>query len=150
MLGGDHDVSLLETIGAHKGVDARDLDVIEFLAGFLDHGLVGSSVNDENQCVIVFNGLDCALSAQRVLDDGVLVPGRLLLDASSGVLGLSGEGKGLGASESGVSPDLVLSDSVGTFLHGDGGCLRLGLNSKMLQEIILTPFFGIVSLLFNI
>ena len=95
------------------------------MASFLDHWLVSSSVNDEHQCIVVFNGLDGALSAQGVLDDGVLVPGRLNLNGSSGILGLAGKSESLGSSEGGVGPNLVLSDAVGTLLDGAGGVLGL-------------------------
>ena len=95
------------------------------MASFLDHWLVSSSVNDEHQCIVVFNGLDGALSAQWVLDDSVLIPGRLGLDAGSGVLGLAGESKSLGSSEGGVGPNLVLSDAVATLLNRVGSSLGL-------------------------
>ena len=95
------------------------------MASFLDHWLVSSSVNDEHQCIVVFNGLDGALSAQGVLDDSVLVPGRLNLNGSSGILGLAGKSESLGSSEGGVGPNLVLSDAVGTLLDGAGGGLGL-------------------------
>ncbi len=97
------------------------------MASFLDHWLVSSSVNDEHQCIVVFNGLDGALSAQRVLDDGVLVPCRLYLDAVSGVLRLACKSESLGSSESGVGPNLVLSDAVRSLLDGCGGGLWLSL-----------------------
>ena len=87
------------------------------MAGFLDHGFVGSSVNDEHQCIVVFDGLDGALSAEGILDDGVLVPGLFLLDALSLILGFTSKGQGLGSSESGLGPHLVLSDGVSAFLH---------------------------------
>ena len=80
LFGGDNDVSLLESIWSDESVNSGNLDIVEFLAGLLNHGLVGSSVNDEHQCVVVFDGLDGALSGEGVLDDGVLVPGLLLLD----------------------------------------------------------------------
>ncbi len=95
------------------------------MASFLDHWLVSSSVNDEHQCIVVFNGLDGALGAQWVLNDGVLVPGRLNVNGSSGVLGLASKSKSLGSSEGGVCPNLVLSDAVGTLLDGASGGLGL-------------------------
>ena len=58
MLGSNDDVGLLESVWSHEGVHSGHLDVIEVVAGFLDHWLVGSSVYDEHQCVVVFNGLD--------------------------------------------------------------------------------------------
>ncbi len=163
MLCRDHDVSLLEAVGSNKGVNSGDLDAIEILASFLDHRLVGSSVNDEHQCIVVFNGLDGALSAQWVLDDGVLVPGWLQLDASSSVLGGTGESESLGSSEGGVGPNLVLSDTVASLLNSGGGSLGLRLKKVTVrislikiraicqnqQAALLTPFFGIVEFLFN-
>ena len=133
MLSGDHDVCLLEAIGSDEGVHSRDLDVVELLAGFLDHWFVSFHVHDEHQCVVVFNGLDGALSAQWVLDDGILVPGLLSLDASSGVLGGTGKSEGLGSSEGGVGPHLVLSDCVASLLHGRGGSLGLSLFKNRLD-----------------
>ena len=97
------------------------------MASFLDHWLVSSSVNDEHQCIVVFNGLDGALSAQGVLDDGVLVPGGLSLHASSGVLGGTRQSESLGSSEGGIGPNLVLSDAVATLLNSGGGGLGLSL-----------------------
>ena len=97
------------------------------MASFLDHWLVSSSVNDEHQCIVVFNGLDGALSAQWVLDDSVLVPGRLGLDAGPGILGLAGESKSLGSSEGGIGPNLVLSNGVATLLNSGGSGLWLSL-----------------------
>ncbi len=160
LLSRDHDVGLLEAVGSDEGVHSGDLDAVEFLASFLDHWLVGSSVNNEHEGVAVLNGLDGALSAQGVLDDGVLVKGRLLLHAGSRVLGLAGESEGLGSSEGGVSPNLVLSDSVASLLHGGGGSLGLSLHDNRRlrtdsnggkerhagagSKEALTDFFGIV------
>ena len=127
LLSRDHDISLLEAVGSDECVDSRDLDVIEFLASFLDHWLVSSSVNDEHQCIVVFNGLDGALSAQRVLNDGVLVPGLLQLDALSSVLGSAVKSESLGSSEGGVGPNLVLSDAVSSLLDSSGGSFGLSL-----------------------
>ena len=86
------------------------------MASFLDHWLVGSNVNNEDEGVVVLNCLNGALSAQWVLDDGVLVPGLFLLDALSSVLGGTCKSESLGSSEGGVGPDLVLSDAVASLL----------------------------------
>ena len=91
------------------------------MAGLLDHGLVGPSVDDEDEGVVVFDGLDGALSAQGVLDDSVLVPCLLLLHTLAFVLGLPVEGEGDGASEGDLGPHSVLSLGVGALLDG-GGC----------------------------
>ncbi len=130
----DHDVCLFEAVGSNKGVNSRDLDAIEFLASFLDHRLISSSVNDEHQRIVVFNGLDGALGAQGVLDDGVLVPGRLQLHASSCVLRSTSERESLWSSEGGVGPNLVLSDAVASLLNSGGG--GLGLSLKITVRIL--------------
>ena len=104
------------------------------MASFLDHRLVSSSVNYEHQRIVVFNGLDGALGAQGVLDDGVLVPGRLQLHASSGVLRSTSERESLWSSEGGVGPNLVLSDAVASLLNSGGG--GLGLSLKITVRIL--------------
>ena len=128
LIASNDDVCFLEPIGSHEGVHSRDLDVVEFLASFLDHWLVRSSVNDEHQGVVVLDGLDGTLCAQRVLYDRVLVPGLLLLNALPGILGGTGECQSLGSSEGGVGPDLVLSDTVASLLDGVGSGLGLSLH----------------------
>ena len=137
----DDDVGLLETVGSNESVNSWDLDAVEFLASFLDHWFVSSSVNNEHQCVVVFNGLDGALSAKWVLNDGVLVPGRHLLNTLSWVLGSTGESQGLRSSEGCVRPHLVLSDTVASYLDRGGG--GLGLSLQIITKVVLTPFFGI-------
>ena len=124
-LGSNDDVGLLETVGSVEGVDLGDLEVVEVLAGLLDQWFVGSSVDDEHEGVVVLNGLDGALGGQGVLDDGVLVPGLLLLNTLALVLGLSGQLQSLGSSEGGLGPHLVLSDGVLALLDSSGGGLRL-------------------------
>jgi len=79
ILGKDH-VSLLLTAGSNHSVYLADLDTIESNASLLDHGLSGALVNNEGESVVVFNGLDGALGAFGVLDNGILVPSDLLLD----------------------------------------------------------------------
>ena len=113
----DNNVGLLESIWSDEGVYSGDLDFVEILAGLLDHGLVGSSVNDEYQSVVVLNGFDGALSAQWVLYDGEHVPGLFLLNGVTDILGLSSKSKSLWSSEGGVGPHLVLSNSVTALLH---------------------------------
>ena len=103
VLGEDH-VSLLLATGSDHGVHLADLDVVKVLAGLLDHGLGGASVNHEHEGVVVLDGLDGRLGAAGVLHDGVLVPGDLLGNRVHDSLGLTGEGQSLGASEGGVVP----------------------------------------------
>ena len=103
VLGEDH-VSLLLATGGDHGVNLADLDVVEVLAGLLDHGLGGTAINHEDKGVVVLNSLDGRLGRTGVLHDGVLVPGDLLGNRVHDSLGLTGEGQSLGASEGGVVP----------------------------------------------
>ena len=123
LIGGENDVCLLEAIRSDKGVDSLDLDVIELLASFLDHGLVGPSVNNEYQCVVIFDSLDGAFSAEWVLYDGILVPCLFLLHTLPFILGFPVKSKGGGSSESDLGPHFVLSLGVDTFLNCSSGGL---------------------------
>ena len=73
MVGGEGAVSFLFTIGSHESVNSFDLDFVKFLAGLLDNGLLGTSVDNEDEGVVVFNGLDSAFGADGVLNNGVRV-----------------------------------------------------------------------------
>ena len=117
MFRGNDDVCLFETVWSDECVNSADLDVIEFLASFLDHWLVGSSVNDEHQCIAVFNGLDGAFGTQRILNDGVLVPGLFLLNTLSRVLWFTSKSQSLWSSEGSVGPHFVLSNGMASLLH---------------------------------
>ncbi len=114
-LGEDH-VGLLLATGGDHGVYLADLDRVELLAGLLDHWLSRTLVNDENQGVVVFNGLDGRLGAARVLHDGVLVPGVLLLDSVCNTFGFAREGQSLGTSEGDLGPGLSFGGIVGALL----------------------------------
>ena len=116
LLSWENDVGFLESVWSDQGVDWLDLDVIKILTSFLDHWLVSSAVNDENQGVVVFNGLDCAFSGEWVLNDGILIPGLFLLYDLSLILGSSGFLKGLGSSECDWAPDFVFSLTVSSLL----------------------------------
>lgn len=141
LFGWENDVSLLETVWSDQGVHWLDLDAIKFLASFLDHWLVSSSVHDENQCVVIFNGLDGTFSGKRVLDDGVLVPGLFLLYDLSFILGSSGLSQGLWSSECDFGPGSVPSLCVSSLLHG--GCGLLGLLKIWISEGRITGCFDI-------
>ena len=104
MVLGENHVSLLGSLRGDHGVDLADLDRVEVLASLLNHGLGGTSVNHEDEGVVVLDGLDGRFGRSGVLDDGVLVPGNLLGDRVDDSLGLTGKGKSLGASEGGVVP----------------------------------------------
>ena len=116
VLGEDH-VSLLGSLRGYHGVDLADLDRVEVLASLLNHGLGCTSVNHEDEGVVVLDGLDGRLGASGVLHDGVLVPGDLLGDRANDSLCLAGKGEGLGASEGSVVPFLRLDGGMSALLH---------------------------------
>ena len=116
MLRGESHVCFLQSVRSLESVHVLYLDIVKILAGFLDHGLVCSPVNDENQSVVVFNGLYCTFSGEGVLDNCVLVPGLFFLHALSGILWSSGEFLGHWSSEGNLSPHSVLSLGVSAFL----------------------------------
>ena len=126
VLGEDH-VSLLGSLRGDHGVDLADLDRVEVLASLLNHGLSGTSVDYEYEGVVVLDRLDGRLGASGVLDDGVLVPGDLLVDRVNDSLSLAGKGEGLGASEGGVVPFLGLGSGVNTLLNLFSNLLSLKL-----------------------
>ena len=87
------------------------------MASFLDSGLSGALVDNENQRVVVLDRLDGALRAQRILDDCVLVPSALLFDGLLDGDGLARKGLRLGQLERDFGPDLLFSCRVGTLLN---------------------------------
>ena len=85
--------------------------------GLLDQRLGGAFVNDKNESVVVFNSLDSAFGTSGLLNNGVLVPGDLLLDTVRNSFGFASKSKSLGASESDLVPLLGLGSGVGSLLH---------------------------------
>ena len=137
VLGKDH-VGLLLATGGDKGVYLADFDLVKLLASLFDHRLGGALVNHEDKGVVVFNSLDGTFGAAGELDHGELVPGVLLLDRVGDSFSLAGKGQGLGASESGFGPDLVLLRSVNALFGDFGNCLRLNSSiSPCLQTLHL-------------
>ncbi len=120
-----------------------NFDVVQLGAGLLDHGFVGSSVHDEHEGVVVLDGLNGTFGAEWVLDDSVLVPGGLLLDTLSFVLGLSGKLQCLWSSKCRVGPDFVLSDCVGALLDSIGSSFGWLGSLRKLNQSSLTTFFDI-------
>jgi len=117
LVGSESDISLLLTVGADEGVNSGDLDFVEVLAGALDDWLLCAAVTDEHEGVVLLNGLDGRLTAERELDDTVgvesLASGNSASDGNRGAL----LGLGNWASESNLMPHLPLSGVVDTFLH---------------------------------
>ena len=121
---GKMDVGLLESTGSDEGVDLVTFDAVEVLDGGLDLSLVGLDVDDEDEGVGVLDELHGGFGRQGVLDDGELVEGVLLGGGSGSVLGLAGEGEGVGAVEVdlGVNSGALLGDALLEAL-GDRCCL---------------------------
>ena len=57
ILGQDH-VGLLQAAGRNHRINLAHLDRVELLYSLLDQGLRGTAVNNEDECVVVFDGLD--------------------------------------------------------------------------------------------
>ena len=113
----DLDVGLLEALGGDERVDLLDFYAVELAASLLDKWLGGALVDDERESVVVFDGLDHALTGQRVLHDGVLVPGGLARHRVALHLGIARERFGLGESESDLVPDLRFFLGMSALLH---------------------------------
>jgi len=91
-----------------EGVDLDSVDVIEFLQGLLNLGLVGLDVDDENECVVLLNLLHCAFGVERVHNNLVLVKTGRMGNRLPRVLWCSGDLERLRAMEAGREPSLAL------------------------------------------
>lgn len=90
-----------------EGVDLDGIDVVELLQGVLDLSLVGQSVDDEDEGVVLLDLLHGALSVERVDDDLVGIEDGLRGDRLPGVFWLPGELEGLGLVEGRRETDLA-------------------------------------------
>ena len=84
--------------------------------------LVGLLLHDEDEGVVVLDGLDGRLSAQRMVNDVEAIVG-LLLDSSQDVLGRSFLSQSFWSSECNLGPDLAFTSLVRSLL--DSGCCLL-------------------------
>ena len=66
-------VSLLGSIGPDQCVDLLSRDLIQPVDSHLNLALVGLGIDDEYQCVVVFDLLHCRLSGEWELEDSMLV-----------------------------------------------------------------------------
>ena len=126
---GEDDISFLISSGTDEGVNSLNLDSVKFLAGLADHVLAGTTVYNEHEGVVIFNGFDGAFGAQRVFDHGVLVPGALLDNALFPGNGGAGKSEGLGLTEGDFVPLFSLLFGVCTFLNSSSS--RLCLNKQL-------------------
>ena len=90
-----------------EGVDLDGVNIIEFLQCLLDLSLVGLNIDDEDQGVVLLNLFHRTLGVERVDYDLVLIETGLMRDGFAGVLGRSGELKGLRSVESRRETDLA-------------------------------------------
>ena len=114
-------VSLLLSSWSVKSVDFLNLDFVELLASLSDHFLVSSFVNNENESVVILNGLDGGFTGKWVLDNSESVKGVVGSDGSEENLGASLLNLSLWSSEGDLVPNLVLLLSVNTLLDCGGG-----------------------------
>ena len=115
---------------------------------------------------MVFNRLDCAFSAERVLDDGVFVPCRLLLNASHWCNWLASFSQGPWTAEGDFGPNFRSFLGMSAFFHVFGDLFSLvtrnrrGVSMETLRRAgnwcscrvkLNTPltYFAILSLLNN-
>ena len=127
---GEHNVSLLESLWRDQCVNSLYLDVVQLTASLSDGWLSGSLVHLENESVVIFNGLDCSLTTDWVLDDGVLVPGRFLLHTSSWGEWLASNRQGFWSAESNFVPNLRSFLGMSAFLHVFGSLFGLLTQNK--------------------
>ena len=78
----NNNISLLLSVWSDKSVHFSNLDAVQVLASLFDCWLCGFLLNQKDESVVIFDGLDSALSAKWVLNDGEFVPGGFLLVAS--------------------------------------------------------------------
>lgn len=108
------DVAFLQTSRSNESVYFLAFNFVKILNGRLDLTFVGLNIDDENQCVAVFNQLHRRFCCQRILDNTELVNSALLRDAGSCILGLSRVLKGFGFVEVnfGVNTSSLLGNSL--------------------------------------
>ena len=58
LIAAEGNIGLLLSSWSVKSVDFLNLDFVELLASLSDHFLVALLVNDENESVVILNGLD--------------------------------------------------------------------------------------------
>ena len=91
-----------------KGVNFGNINVVQFLHCDLNLWLIGSEVNNEYQCIGVFDFLHGRLGSEWVLDNCKLVKFVNSWCRPSGVFWSSGETEGLGTMEVNGGSDLLL------------------------------------------
>ena len=122
LIAAEGNISLLLSSWCVKSVDFLNLDFVELLASLSDHFLVALLVNDENESVVILNGLDGGFTGKWVLDNSESVKSVVGFDGSEEDLGRSLLNGSLWSSEGDLVPDFSLLSSVSTLLNsGRGG-----------------------------
>ena len=70
-------------------VDLDGINIIEFLQGILNLSLVGFDVDNEDQCIVLFDLLHRAFCVQRMYDDLIFVEAFLMRYRLPWILGRS-------------------------------------------------------------
>lgn len=121
---------LLLAIWANERVDLGGRDVVELLEGALDLALVGSTVNDEDERVVLLDLLHGRLGVEREEDRAERIHARSMRHALARETRVLGQVKRLGTTERGVGAHLAHLGTRRTLqgsLLGSSGLSRLGL-----------------------
>ena len=118
-------VSLLEAGWRVESVHLLHLDSVELATGLLDGWLGGALVNDEDESVVVFNGLDNALGSKWVLDKCVLVESVLVHSGACENLWFAIKSLGFWESKGNFAPYLCFFLGMSSLLHSFSYILSL-------------------------
>ena len=121
LIAAEGNIGLLLSSWSVKSVDFLNLDFVELLASLSDHFLVALLVNDENESVVILNGLDGGFTGKWVLNNSESVKGVVCSDGSEEDLGVSLLDLNLRSSEGNLVPDLVFLLGVSSLLNCSGG-----------------------------
>ena len=121
LIAAEGNISLLLSSWCVKSVDFLNLDFVELLASLSDHFLVALLVNDENESVVILNGLDGGFTGKWVLNNSESVEGVVCSDSSEENFGASLLNLNLRSSEGNLVPDLVFLLGVSSLLNSSRG-----------------------------
>lgn len=125
MIRAQADISLLDTIWADEGVDANDINLIHLLNGGSDLTLVGLEINDKGEGVVLLDLLHGGLSAEWVLEDGILIELVAAWECLALELRVALKAESLRAEEVNRGTCLNLTLLLDTLLEGLGSSLSL-------------------------
>ena len=123
-------IGLLVSSRGNERVYFLDLDVVQFLHCLLDRGLGGLLGDSENERVVVLDRFDCAIAADWLNNNGVLVPCRLLLHTARWGNGLAVKSQSCWAAEGNLGPNLLSFLGMSAFLHVFGDLFGLSIKQR--------------------